>query len=850
MRLVWPNVLFCLAWLLVAAGFARAEGETQTDFLVADGWAILNGNSIYEPFCDRPAQALDRFMQAAQIDPANASAHRGWGRALEDQARCPVNLPVNWAQIVQLEGVQDKSFLSGDIPPKVLVEVIDHYSQAAKLDPSDMLAWTDWGRALFHLAAAADGSEERLNLSRLAAEKYEIAKNLVPGDREILLAWARGHLSALAAEDNPDFWPVLWKMALERYYAYINSSPDDGSGQNGVSPKLAAWSLFGREVSQVARESRLPDKAETILRTVVEALRLLVVAKPEYDLSLDVNSLSRAYLDLMALTEDKGQWLALLNQASGLALRMIELDHQNPVIDFVLWNWKLAIETEKNPIKRQTLLDKALEIISFLKEKDDSALKRAAQPAIKGANKGISKARKKTSEAESQAAGDSFKKSSWRADRFRLILAAAAKEGERDFWVSEALAGFEDSLLGFDGEAASKMRMNLALDLMGLAAQEVDPVRAKDFIVKAHDQFMLSLASTSHIELSLIAWGGELERLAETMESAKRLGEIKAAKTHSAPPVYDSKTCLAAALKRAAISQFSWNSKIFTGAHIFETMSCGAYFSSDNQLAKALGGELGLSAEAETWPWDRSKILYAAAVENYQQAADLPGGERAFDDLGTLFLRRAMVESDSKKAEKLWFKALINYRRAVQPGLDVPISGEALFKLGQIYATLSSWGPEANGACVAASGYPCLEAALKTYREFYINLPGEINTSISNRDTTIKPDLGLPIRPLFDQMRLGPSLGSNTISASDGTERRGRALTLIASEAFFQILLAIDPKAPLVGKGRNPKTGPGIKTGLMAPERAQLAALYRMAAGYRQMDPHYKVIYLRRAENL
>lgn len=835
-------VLLLLAALtaspLLAAPEVPAEDESASVSrrLASEGWAILSGDSAFEWFCDRPVQAREKFRRAVELDPGNASAHRGWGRAAEDLARCPLGGGLIWADTAGLTSPPKAAEPPADLPENVVIEAARRFRTAAELAPDDPYAWADWGRSVFNLAALATDPAARLELADLADEKYEWAENLMPDRPELHLAWARGLLAVLAAEDDPETWTILWERTRDRYYRYIDLSPDESPKAGraatpskssksrrkapadpppkpaGVSPKLAAWSVFGREVSQAAHGFWQPDKARLALGAVIESMRLLVVAKPEYDLSLDLNSLSRAYLDLMALTAGDTPWTALLDQAGDLAARMIEVDPENPVVEFVLWNWRRAAEAEPSPARRSALIDKALTAVEAL----------AANP------------------------GDG------RAARFMMVFAAVMEPGpRRDALLDRAGRAFEEARTQARGEAAAGLYLAQAHELMHLAALS-GPDSADALFAQAEELYRLSLQHTERPGLTLMAWAADLPPAivgvspddGASTEAASPDDELVAeaipADESSTPATVEVSPADGASMEAASPDDEPVAELTLTGG-ASETAS------PDYEL------EIEAIPPAETAA-DREEILFESAVEKYRLAAALPGGERALERLGGLYFRRALAEADPVRAEELWFKALEAFRRAAEPGDGEPFDGEGSFRLAQVFATLAAQGPAAEAACRRASGRHCLGAALRLHREVFAALPDSVNKSVAAGDAVVRPNLSPAFSPRIDPARLEPPPSAAAPAAAGLTERRSRALTRAAADAFLQIMLAIDssPPPPTRPTRRAPPEPPKEerRVRLQGPDRALLAAVYRLAAGYRQMDPEYKTIYLRQSEAL
>ena len=927
MKTLLATLFFWAAAPLIAALAAADEPSPPSERLAAEGWAILNGDSDFEPFCDRPALAQDRFMRAIQYDPDSASAFRGWGRAVEDLARCPVGGGLVWSDTVRLTSPETKTPVN--LPRSVIIDATYKFRRAAELAPDDPAVWADWGRSLMNLAALEGTAAERLEMVDLAEEKYERAAALLPDSAELRLVWARGLLPVLTAESDPEAWPVLWNRVQERYYQYIDLSPDatpkaaggaaksrasasrqkaDPPESGGVSPKLTAWSVYGREVSQAARDFQEPEKTRLPLASVIESMRLLVVAKPDYDLSLDVNSLSRAYLDLMAVTPGEEQWLELLNQAGDLALRMIELDHENPVIDFVLWSWRRSAEAEPDPYRRSALIAKALSVVEALGAREVQAARSAkktapasAGQAKKGSGKGKGQAAKAEPPKPEEAPADSSAGTA-HTSRFLMSLAAVMDQGSRRAELLErADRGFEQALARAEGESAARLRLIWAQELMTLAALEADLAQADLIIGRAEEQFRLSLETTARPGLSLIIWANELERLAtaaattvpattvavsprdgsaaEAAAAGKRASATDSDTAEAASPSEGSAAKPASAGKRAsatdsaAASSFDNDSAAQPAADgqpapadsaadaTGEESSAAENTASSGEAAPGLKTPAAVEIPAQPEPpaQSREEILFEAAIEKYQLAAALPGGERALDQLGGLYFKRALAEKNQALAEGFWLKALENYRRAAIPGEGEPLNGEASFRLGQIYATLAARGQPAARACLKDSGQNCLAAAMRVYRDVFADLPEAVNRSVSAGASVIRPDLTPALLPRPDNTRLGPGLSLTRTPARDAAESRRRALTRVAADGFLQLLLAVDPTDPppppkpvrRSAQAPPPKPPePERRVRLQGTDRALLAALYRMAAGYRQMNPEYKAIYLRRAEDL
>ena len=897
MKLGLCIILSAAAWLMPIGSAWAGDPPPPSERLVAEGWAILNGQSLFEPFCDRPAQAQEKFKRAIEYDPNNASAYRGWGRAGADLARCPLSGPLTWADTVGLTEPPPLPVPPLDLPTKVIVDAAYKYRRAADLAPGDYLAWADWGRSLMSLAALEPETSGRLEMVELATEKYGRAEALMPDDAELRLVRARGLLTVLAAEDDPSAWPGLWDQCRRAYYDYIDLSPDQAPKDGGVSPRLAAWSVFGREVSQAARDFREPRKARLLLAAVIEAMRLLVVAKPDYDLSLDVNSLSRAYLDLMALTPDEEPWRALLGQAGDLAKEMVELDPDNPVIDFVLWNWRRLAEAEPDPVRRSAMIDKALTVVELLGEKQRAKSKAAPAPkkAVKAQERSSAKgkvrpAKGRTAEpgpvpAEEPPAevriGDGL------PSRMLMVLAAVMERGDRrDELLARADREFAAAVSRAEGEDASRLRLIWAQELMELAVLESDSQSAAALLARADEQFRLSLESTAHPALTLIAWSTTVEVTpAYSVPGGAGSSDIKlgvndgavASTAVEATPdggssgdaaSFDNKpeAAVAGAPGDGAVSdpapaEVKEASVEPAVAEVKEESVEPAPVEVKEESVEPAAAEVkeepveSAAAEVKEESVESAAAEYKnfeGVAERYRVAAALPGGEMAFDYLGVLYFKRARAEKNPALAEELWLKALESFRRAALPGEGEGLKIESAFRLGQIYATLAAQGQPAARACLKDSGHSCLAAALRVQREVFAALPGAINASVSAGDPVIRPDLTPALRPRPDPTRLGPPLSPTRLPSGDANTRRRLALTRTAADGFFQILMTVSldpPPRPSRRSVQDPPPPPR-KALLQGSDRALLAALYRLAAGYRQMDPEYKPIYLHRAEFL
>lgn len=202
-------ILFFLA-LSTPAGADQEPAEAQT--LTEAGWWVLTpeptdlsemfkqlGRSDspqrsplnltarvwYEPECDRPEAALKLFRQAAGLDPANAEAWRGWGRAIIVLAPCFGHDPERIKQLAPPFACASPTSLA----VKAHERAEPKFWKATKADPQNYRAWLDLGNSFFERAANSSQDQE---LAAQAAECLTRAAALAPREEEVWLAWGRG----------------------------------------------------------------------------------------------------------------------------------------------------------------------------------------------------------------------------------------------------------------------------------------------------------------------------------------------------------------------------------------------------------------------------------------------------------------------------------------------------------------------------------------------------------------------------------------------------------------------------------------------------------------------------------
>ena len=277
------------AWAEPGEGEA-ASGETLAASALADeGWGLLNAPGTTPPFyaeavCDAPELARDRFRRAAELDPGNASAWHGWGRAEQELGSCPTGHGrlLTWAQMEGLAYIDFQDLFSlpwGRLTGAFtgVAEATAKFRRAAELAPDDPAILADLGRNLMFRLWGEKDLDTRLALADEALAAFEKSRELGAAPPDHWSQWDLEFLVTIANEPEPVVWQRLLAGLLRLYDREAEAAAS--SGRPLKSPDQAG--VWNRTVVSLLEAAQAPperlgrDKALAILSAAhIRAVRL------------------------------------------------------------------------------------------------------------------------------------------------------------------------------------------------------------------------------------------------------------------------------------------------------------------------------------------------------------------------------------------------------------------------------------------------------------------------------------------------------------------------------------------------------------------------------------------------
>lgn len=287
---VFVVVMVCPAW-----ADKPESPKVQAAALIAEGERLLaitpsalqkNGNELYyEATCDAPEKAQELFNQAAALDPSNAAAWSGWGKAIEKSGFCQMRRQLSWNQQNGFEYYDMfTSILENKPDTQNYNEASEKFEKAVEAAPDDSQLWAAWGSNLFKRAADEKNAALRQELGSQGSQKYDKAAQLKPDDQNLQQAWGRGLMEIIAIEDDEAAWHKLLAEALVHFDKYVEMSPEtkpENSDDKSV-PKKQARRLIINDLGMPFSLNKLSSEKEAALVLAV-AERLTKTAYDESD---------------------------------------------------------------------------------------------------------------------------------------------------------------------------------------------------------------------------------------------------------------------------------------------------------------------------------------------------------------------------------------------------------------------------------------------------------------------------------------------------------------------------------------------------------------------------------------
>ncbi len=318
---VWPAEVG--AENAAASGKAVAEAAALTE----EGWDILTRPRFsaadplwYEETCDRPEAAGMRFRRAAELDPTNAAAWRGWGRSIEQFGPCRGAASPTWAQKHGLDPLWDEPPRVGEprpaVPLNVLVEAEEKFRKAAELAPLDSGIWADRGSNLLRRAALEKDASRRREMIAEASEYFNRVIELKPNDPEIWQAWGRRLFEAAVSEDDPARWSALLAEAEKCWGRSVDLFPS--SSPDAVDPvprrKIEAWRVLSAlQASAGFQPGISPEKRLALREAALKSQERILDVMPKSTEAL--REAARLNLELAELYTAENDWRARLARA-------------------------------------------------------------------------------------------------------------------------------------------------------------------------------------------------------------------------------------------------------------------------------------------------------------------------------------------------------------------------------------------------------------------------------------------------------------------------------------------------------------------------------------------------------
>ena len=331
----------------------------------------------YGGTCDAPEVAASLFEKAASLDQSSVKIWLGWGRALERLALCPAGSEYSWMEMRLGLNIHENNIRPRRNPPRATEMVkkaygaaAEKFARAAELEPDNVDVLQSWGQNLMKRAKAETKVEPSRLLAEEAFEKYARLASLHPDSARDLEKWGQAMLEYIPYEPEEVLWKKLLSEAEDKIWRAFKMKGALNAGQNNkiLEESQRAVDAYQNVINNCGDHEK--DKTKVLLTSILEKMSPYELEKRDSDERLFVNqayyyysALGELYLSLSLVEADEKQWRQSLEKAK----EKFESANQNESKYSGRSDWYAMLirtaEKEKNPHRRQLMLEEALAIM-------------------------------------------------------------------------------------------------------------------------------------------------------------------------------------------------------------------------------------------------------------------------------------------------------------------------------------------------------------------------------------------------------------------------------------------------------------------------------------------------------